>query len=304
MLLHWLLWLPGCILFTSALSQLASPHGWRRFAAPALALASLVVPWLAPSGSVLRAAVALQLLWACTKVFDMVREREPRPPLFRWLWMLVPHDLRRDGYSRSGARPELRLGLLASTLAALGVGYASLHVAVFVAPTLAPTAGVFVRYGAGILVCYFGVEGALRGFEFLERWLGLRPPVLHQHPILSLSLAEFWGRRWNRVVGHWLFTAWYRPLAARGRPMLALLAAFVGSALLHLYFTWAAIGFGWSLMIASFFLLQVPLLWLEAALGQARWPRPLRRAWTLSCLVLTSPLFVAPTLVTLGNGWR
>jgi hypothetical protein len=55
--------------------------------------------------------------------------------------------------------------------------------------------------------------------------------------------------------------------------------------------------------MASFFLLQVPLLLLEAALGQQRWPSPLRRLWTFGCLMLTSPLFVAPTLITLGSGF-
>jgi hypothetical protein len=302
-LLNWLIWVTGCLSFASALSQLASPRGWRRHVAIVVAALALLVPWLAPKTSVLRAFVALYLLWTCTKVVDMTRDREAHSPFFRWIWMLVIHDLRRDGYARSGARPELRLGLLSSAVLALAAGFGSLHVAIVEAEAFAPPLRWFVRYGAGTLVCYFGVEGALRGFEFFDRLFGLSPPVLHKHPILSLSLAEFWGRRWNRVVGHWLFTTLYRPLAVRGRPVLAVLAAFIGSALLHLYFTWAAIGFSYSLLIATFFLLQVPLLLLESALGQRHWPSPLRRLWTFGCLMVTSPLFVAPTLITLGSGF-
>jgi hypothetical protein len=303
-LLNWLLWLPGCILFASALSQLVSPVGWRRHVALGIAAIALIVPWLAPNGSVLRAFVALYLLWTCTKVFDMTRDRELRSPYFRWIWMLVIHDLRRDGYVRSGKRPELRLGLLLGALAAIAATIACLHVALFEAERFSPPVRWLVRHGVGILVCYLGIEGALRTFEFFDRWFGLSPPVLHNHPVLSLSLAEFWGRRWNRVVGHWLFTALYRPVALKGRPLLAVLAAFAGSALLHLYFTWAAIGLYWGLIMASFFVLQVPLLLLELALGQRRWPAPLRRVWTVGCLVLTSPLFVAPTLMTLGRGFE
>ncbi|HTV17129.1 MAG TPA: hypothetical protein VMG12_00620, partial [Polyangiaceae bacterium] len=202
---NWLIWLPACILYASALSQLAAPRGWRRPAALALAAASLCAPWLAPEGSVLRAFVALYLLWTCTKVIDMTRDREQRSPLFRWIWMLALHDLRRDGYARRGAQPELRLGLLASALLALGVGFGCLYLAVFVAPTLQPAPGWGLRHGAGVVLCYLGIEGALRTFEFFDRCFGLRPPPLHSHPILSRSLAEFWGRRWNRVVGHWLF---------------------------------------------------------------------------------------------------
>lgn len=302
-LLQWLLWLPGCIVFASLLSQLAVPYGWRRSAAAALAIGGLVAPWLAPQASVLRAAVALYLLWTCTKVLDMIRDRVPRSPLYRWIWMLVLHDLRRDGFTRSGAKPELRLGLLLSALLSLAATIACLHVALFEAERLAAPLCWVVRHGLGLVVCYVGVEGALRTFEFFERCFGLRPPLLHDHPILSLSLAEFWGRRWNRVVGHWLFTALYRPVALRGHPALAVTAAFVGSALIHLYFTWAAIGFGWSLVMGSFFVLQIPLVLLEAALEQRRWPRPLRRVWTVGCLVVTSPLFVAPTLITLGSGF-
>lgn len=302
-LLQWLLWLPGCIIFASLLSLLAAPSGWRRHLALALAIGSLVAPWLAPDASVLRAAVALYLLWTCTKVIDIVRDREARSPAYRWIWMLVLHDLRRDGFTRSGAKPEFRLGLLMSALLSLAATIACLHLALFGSEALDVPLRWVVRYGAGILVCYLGVEGALRTFEFFDRCFGLRPPVLHDHPVLSLSLAEFWGRRWNRVVGHWLFSALYRPVALRGHSALAVAAAFLGSAVIHLYFTWAAIGVLWSLVMASFFVVQVPLVWLEVALGQRRWPRPLRRAWTVGCLVLSSPLFVAPTLMTLGNGF-
>jgi hypothetical protein len=303
-LVHWLVWLCGCVAFASALSQLAVPRSARGYAALGLSLASLAAPWFAPSGSVLRAAVALYLLWTCTKVLDMLGDAEPRSPYFRWLWMLVLHDLRRDGLAQGAARPELRLGLLVTALAALGVTLAGLHVAVVEAERLEPVARWLLRQGAGLLACYAGVEAALRSFEFVYRCLGSRPPRLHDHPILSLSLAEFWGRRWNRVVGHWLFATFYRPLARAGRATAGVVAAFLGSALLHLYFTWAAIGVRWSLVMASFFLLQVPLVLLEAKLRQARWPQRWRRLWTVGCLVLCAPLFVEPTLVTLAGGLR
>jgi hypothetical protein len=296
--------MPGCILFASALSQIVAPSGGRRALALTLAALALVVPWFAPEGTVLRAGVALYLLWTFAKVVDMARDGEPRPALFRWIWMLVLHDLRRDGYARSGPHAELRPRLLLSASVNLCVALACLHVAVFEATAIDSWAARwFARQGAGILVCYFGVEGCLRTFEFFDRCFGLRPPPLHDHPILSRSLAEFWGRRWNRVVGHWLFATFYRPLALRQHPGLALAASFGASALVHLYFTAAAIGFGWSLIMASFFLLQIPLLWLEARLDQRRWPEALRRLWTVACLTLTSPLFVMPTLLTLEGGF-
>jgi hypothetical protein len=303
-LAHWLSWLPGCVALASALSLLAARSGWRRWLSTGLSSVALILPWWAPSGSVLRATLALYLLWTCAKVLDITSDTAPRSASFRWIWMLVLHDLRRDGYARFGARPALQPRLLFGAVVTLALAIGALHVAVFEASELAPVLRWPLRLGAGLVLCYFGVEGALRAFELFYRCFGLAPPLLHEHPILSRSLAEFWGRRWNRVVGHWLFRTFYRPLALRGHPALGLLATFGASALLHLYFTWAAIGPWWALAMAGFFLLQVPLLLLESALGQPRWPRPLRHLWTAGCLLVTSPLFIAPTLVTLEGGFR
>jgi membrane bound O-acyltransferase family protein len=303
-LAHWLSWLPGCVAFASALSLLAARSGWRRWLSTGLAVVALILPWWAPEGSVLRAALALYLFWTFAKVLDITRDSAPRSASFRWIWMLVLHDLRRDGLVRAGARPTLQLWLAFGSVLSLAIAVGALHVAVFEASDLPPVLHWPLRLGAGLISCYFGVEGALRAFEFFYRCFGLAPPLLHDHPIFSRSLAEFWGRRWNRVVGHWLFRTCYRPLALRGRPVLGLLASFGASALLHFYFTWAAIGLRWGLIMAGFFLLQVPLLLLESALGQPRWPRPLRHLWTAGWLLVTSPWFIAPTLVTLEGGFR
>jgi membrane bound O-acyltransferase family protein len=303
-LAHWLSWLPGCVAFASAMSLLAARSGWRRWLATGLSAAALVLPWWAPSGSVLRATLALYLLWTFVKVLDITRDTAQRSAGFRWIWMLVLHDLRRDGYARAGARPVIRWRLLVGAVVGLALAIGALNLAVFGTSELAPALRWPLRLGAGLVLCYFGVEGALRTFEFFYRCFGLAPPLLHEHPLVSRSLAEFWGRRWNRVVGHWLFRTFYRPLALRGHPVLSVLAAFGASALLHFYFTWAAIGLRWGLPMAGFFLLQVPLLLLESALRQSRWPRPLRHLWTAGWLLVTSPLFIAPTLVTLEGGFR
>lgn len=304
-LLNWLLWVPGCIAFAGALALLAAPAGPRRALARAGAAAGLLAPWLAPEGSVLRAFIALYLFWTGTKIFALTTAREPRPALRRWLSVLVVYELERDGSRRAGRRPELRLGLFASGALALGAAIAGLHVALFAAEQLPSGAWRWLaRHGAGLVVCYLGVDGAIRLLEAIYRGFGLRPPVLHNHPILSLSVAEFWGRRWNRIVGQWLYTSFYRPLALRGQPRRAALATFAASALLHLYILWAAVDLEAGLVMGSFFLLQLPIVFAEAALHEPRWPTLLRRTWTVTALVLTSPLFVGPALRALEGGFR
>jgi hypothetical protein len=48
--------------------------------------------------------------------------------------------------------------------------------------------------------------------------------------------------------------------------------------------------------MGGFFLSQAVLLSVERGLGVKRWPATAARAWTISALLLTSPLFSAPVL--------
>jgi hypothetical protein len=308
---HWIFWIAICFAFAAALGLLASGSRSRRGLSVALAALALVVPFGIWPGSVLRAAVGLELVWVCLKVIGLARERAPRSALFRALHLLVLHDLRHDAAFRGLAagerpwlKPELRWRLLFVSCL-WGVAAAPLlWLALFQAPALPAPSGWLLRCAAGLGFAYTGVEGALGLFEFVYRACGLRPPIFHQQPILATSVAEFWGRRWNRIVGSWLFGACYRPLAARGQPALGLIAAFLASAVLHLYFTWAAVGLAAGVRMALFFVLQLPLLWLERWLSQSRWPSPARRLWTLGWLGLCSPLFVEPMLDILAGGFE
>jgi hypothetical protein len=303
----WIAWICACFGFAAALGALSGAAAWRRWSSVVLAALALVVPFFIHDGPVLRAAVALELLWVCVKVIGLARERVTRPRWFRVLQLLVLHDLRQDAAAKQGVVRVTRSGWQPRRLLVACVWGAfaavALWLALFVAPTLPAPWQRLLRCSAGLGFAYTGVEGALGAFEFVYRAGGLRPPTFHQHPILALSIAEFWGRRWNRIVGSWLFTTFYRPLAVRGQAALGLSAAFVGSALLHLYFTWAAIGFAAGSRMAVFFLVQLPLLWLERRLQQSLWPGPARRLWTLGWLALTSPLFVEPMLDILAGGF-
>ena len=68
--------------------------------------------------------------------------------------------------------------------------------------------------------------------------------------------AEFWGERWNRTVGEWLYRFAFRPLARRRRPMLGLAAAFALSALLHAWMFVVALDVRAGFMAGAFFLVQ------------------------------------------------
>jgi hypothetical protein len=80
----------------------------------------------------------------------------------------------------------------------------------------------------------------------------------HVHPLLSESLSEFWGVRWNPVVGKLLQDGFYKPLKGIGaRRWVCIVASFVGSAVLHTVPTYIALRSPRDIgMVAAFFLLQ------------------------------------------------
>jgi len=56
-------------------------------------------------------------------------------------------------------------------------------------------------------------------------------PSLNDRPWRSRTLAEFWGRRWNRLFGDWFRQVCFRPFSRR--PTAAVIIAFTVSALVH-----------------------------------------------------------------------
>ena len=85
-------------------------------------------------------------------------------------------------------------------------------------------------------------------------------------------------------------------MARRGHTELGLALTFVVSGLFHFAFMVPAVGLGWAAMMGAFFVLQLPLLWLERSVGVTRWRAPMARAWTLGLLLVFSPLFTEPVL--------
>jgi hypothetical protein len=129
------------------------------------------------------------------------------------------------------------------------------------------------------------------------------------HPLRSASLAEFWARRWNRMVRGNLKRGFFQPHARAGRPELGLLAAFAASGVLH---AMAVAGAGRPSLIAlpmasvmGFFLLHGVLVLAEKRLGwhrapQGPWPRLLARVRTIIVFAALSPLLIDPFACVTG----
>mmetsp|Transcript_4566 Transcript_4566/g.4690 ORF Transcript_4566/g.4690 Transcript_4566/m.4690 type:complete len:471 (-) Transcript_4566:35-1447(-) len=123
--------------------------------------------------------------------------------------------------------------------------------------------GVYVLYSMDLayscLAIFFDVIG-----------ISLPHKMRHRYPLLSTSLAEFWGVRWNPIVMKLLQETFYKPCRRANMPRIVSMAiCFVGSAALHgipQYFASFKLSDSWQMI--SFFLLQGLLVLFEAINSQ------------------------------------
>ena len=152
------------------------------------------------------------------------------------------------------------------------------------------------RLLAGIVLFYAMAEFAsdLIRFCFLASGTAARP--LFVTPVAARSLRDFWGKRWNRAVNAWLYRFIFLPLAHRYHPILGLICVFLVSAAGHAWVPLVALGVSAAFSVGAFFCLQGVFILAEDRLHVCAWPIPLARVWTLTILLLTSPLFIYPFL--------
>ncbi|MEL6546417.1 MAG: MBOAT family protein, partial [Myxococcota bacterium] len=128
--------------------------------------------------------------------------------------------------------------------------------------------------------------------------LGLYVPPIMDNTFYPSSVANFWGRRWNRTVSQWLRRHVFIPIARRRGVGVAMAAAFVVSAAVHFYVAWVPLGVWDGVLMGTFFLVQIPLIAVERA-----WiPKRFQRAYAILVLLLSAPLFVIPVIAVVRAG--
>lgn len=264
---------------------------------PKLALAAALLALLAPLGLphawvIARFGFAAAGIAIWFRTLDLLFRSPPLPVRTR-LWLLVGlFDVRRVVRVRADFDRDEARWLVVHALVTLAAGV----VIVQVAPRFDGLSHYLVRWSFGAGFCYALVETLHSTCVIGYRLGGIAVPRINDSPIRSTSLAEFWGRRWNRVVASWLRDYLFFPLARRKRVSLGICAAFAGSMVIHLWIAWLPLDLGAGLMMASFFVIQAIALLLERRLELGRWSAARRRVWTAAWLLLSSPLFVEPAL--------
>lgn len=256
-----------------------------------LALGAVAIPLaLPPELPALRALMALASIFPVLRTIEVAADRRTHPTWLRVFAFVAPLD----AFAARRVAPSLDLrGLGEGALWASAAVGASLAI-----PHAAPA---ILRALAMAVVLYTAMEAGSVIDRALLRAVGVETPLVQDAPIRSRTVAEFWGRRWNRAVGGWLRKHTFMPLARRGHTGLALAASFLVSTALHFWPILVALGLEPALAMAGFFVLQLPILAVESRLGVARWPAAAGHAWTVTALLATSPLFTVPVLMLFGR---
>ncbi|HVI03721.1 MAG TPA: MBOAT family protein [Enhygromyxa sp.] len=264
-----------------------------RRAAIAMAMVGLLAPLWFPAQWVLGRFVLTALgVLALGRTLDLVLRPTPLGFGVR-LWLLIAlFDVRR------ATRVVARIDVAEAKWLAIHAGVVGVAMfgVVALAPELDGIAGWLLRWGFGVCFCYAAVETVHSLLWLAYRLGGIAVPRINDAPIRSTTLAEFWGRRWNRVVAGWLRDYLFLPFARRRKSTLGVCAAFAGSTIIHFWIAWVPLDISMGLMMGSFFVVHGIALLLERRLAVERWPRSWQRGWTAAWLLLSSPLFVEPAL--------
>lgn len=168
--------------------------------------------------------------------------------------------------------------------------------------------------GLAIMVGLTAFGDMLCGFWFIVA--GLRLPTLMRNPLMSLSLREFWGKRWNSVIQNTLKQYVFLNVSRCGAhsdqriwKRIAAGATFMCSGLIHAYPVFIANNciLGRPVfMVLSYFLWQGFATYLQQAFttgclqssGDSRLvDRLVVRALTLCSVILPAPILVAVMMI-------
>jgi hypothetical protein len=295
-----LAWLALQLLLQLAAALAAARDGPRRYIAAALMLSSAVVSWTIPGAVIFRFASGMFVVLGVLRVWDMITW--PRddawladPKMRSWLIFAVFDIWRWKSRARS-FDPRLRKHFaIALSLCLLG------HLVAYYGAAAAREPGGEVIYYA--LRWFFGGVSFVALVDVIDMGsrlgygrMGVELPSLQSAPVRSRTLDEFWGRRWNAVVCGWFRRHIFAPLARRKRARLGMAASFLASVVIHVWVVAVPTGTRFLLPMGGFFAVHGFFTLVEGPLGVRRWPAARARAWTLTIVVLSSPLFTEPML--------
>jgi hypothetical protein len=252
---------------------------------------------IAPPHPLLRVVLAQLILIAFLKAAQIASAPDTFPPARRvWHYFALFHVDR-------ARTPPPRFPL---SLFAVLLGWALLCVLSVVGllqvrhGAAAGWTGVFLRMFCALALFHGLMDFVCQLHRFFYALAGLDVPHNQRRPILSRTVREFWGVRWNRLVSEWLGRYVFQPFNRRGWPKFGLLATFFASAAIHFWLIVVPLDLKAALSMASYFVLHGAIAIAELRLRPRAWPVAVARAWTLFAVIGPSPLLVEPFLKIIG----
>jgi hypothetical protein len=168
-------------------------------------------------------------------------------------------------------------------------------VARLVAPTNAYLAGWIGMIGI-VLILHFGL------FDLLSsawRQAGVEARPLMNRPMLSVSLAEFWGRRWNTAFRDLTHRFLFRPMTRRFGAREGIVVGFLFSGVVHDLVISVPAGGGYGGPTLFFVLQAIGMLVERSAFGASMGLARGARGWvfTMLLLIIPAPMLFHPPFV-------
>jgi len=132
--------------------------------------------------------------------------------------------------------------------------------------------------------------GAFHVLSCMWRSTGVCAPPIMCWPILSMSVAEFWGRRWNLAFRDLAHQFVFRRLSPRVGASLALFAGFVISGLIHDLVITVPAGGGWGGPTVYFMIQGAAVLLEHSRVGTTLKLGRGLLGWLFTATVLIAPV--------------
>jgi hypothetical protein len=265
-----------------------------RLASVLVTMSLLVAPFVVEVPPLMRALLAQALIVETWRVLEIARTPErfgSRERALRVVLLPFEHTF----LERTERRWPVRDFVLSALVGAIGIAGLALVVH-FTSPVTPYAPQGWPRWLGATVAGYVIMEGVTWHFVSVLPAFGFTHRKYQRHPIVSRTLAEFWGVRWSSVVHRWLRSNIYEPLARRRAASFGIVAAFAWSAVLHAYMVLPAAGVVPALWMLSFFLAHGVMMVFESKLRVRRWRPAAGRAFVVAFFVATIPLFMEPIL--------
>jgi predicted DCC family thiol-disulfide oxidoreductase YuxK len=203
--------------------------------------------------------------------------------LFGWIGMDVANFFTTDDAPKMPKATEWVFAGLKTVTGAILI-WAGARAALLVNPLLAEWTGMV----GIILLLHFGLFHAL---ALAWRAAGIPATPLMRAPLLSRSLGEFWGSRWNTAFHDLTRTFLFRPLRRVARVRTATLLVFLVSGLVHDFVISVPARGGYGLPTLYFLLQGAGVLFEHTKIARRGGLGRGFRGWLFTFLVTAGPAF-------------